>query len=394
MGQFERVGVVVAGMMGCEMAFVSTLAGRPTNISDQTKAAAASRPGISRPAVASGWSAAGARNDQRRASSRRRVVILMREAVIVSIARAPIGRAHRGAFNNIKSPTMLGHAISHAVRRAGVAGEEIEDVVVGTVLTAGTAGMNLARNAIIAAGLPLAVSGQTMDRQCASGLMAMAPAAKQTIIDRMNAVVAGGGENISAVQAPYMERMSHEKDPTLIAHAGNAYMPMLQAAEFVSGKYEISRDEQDRCSLESQRRTAAAQKAGRFDAEIASMTASMAVVDKQANSVSHQDVALSRDEGDPETAQTEWSQGRRRGPMGIERSVRLPGPLPPGLSGHRPGKIQRGWRRVSVGRPYGVTGARLVGHALIEGKRRGVKYVVVSACVGAGMGAAGLFEVA
>ncbi len=394
----------------------------------------------------------------------------MREAVIVSTARTPIGRAYRGAFNNIKSPTMLGHAISHAVRRAGVVGEEIEDVVVGTVLTAGTAGMNLARNAIIAAGLPLAVSGQTMDRQCASGLMAVATAAKQVMVDGMSVVVAGGSENISAVQTPYMEWVSREKDPTVIARAEHAYMPMLQTAEFVSRKYGISRDEQDRYSLESQRRTAAAQKAGRFDAEIVPTSASMAVVDKQTKAVSFQEITISRDEGNrPETTfeslqnlkpvieggvvtagnASQLSDGasacvimdsglaERRGlrPLGVYRGMAVAGCAPEEMGigpiyaipkllkqnglkvddiglwelneafacqvlycrdflGIDPEKYNVDGGGISVGHPYGMTGARLVGHALIEGKRRGVKYVVISMCVGGGMGAAGLFEVA
>lgn len=226
----------------------------------------------------------------------------MSQAVIVSVARTPIGRAYKGAFNAIKSPTLLGHAIGHAVARAGAGPDEVDDVVVGTVLGAGTAGMNLARNAALAAGLGVAVSGQTLDRQCASGLMAVATAAKQIIVDGMRVVVAGGQENISAVQKGYFDWASAEADPAVQAKVPHAYMPMLQTAEFVARKYGIGREAQDLYALQSQQRTAAAQQAGRFDAEIVPLPSRMAVVDKETQAVSHRDVTLAQDEGNrPET---------------------------------------------------------------------------------------------
>jgi len=394
----------------------------------------------------------------------------MKEAVIVSTARTGIGRAYKGALNHTKSPSMLAHAISHAVQRAKVDGAEIEDAVIGCVLTGGTAGMNLARNAVLAAGLPATVSGQTMDRQCASGLMAIATAAKQVMVDGMDIVVAGGHDNISAVQEAYMAWVAKEKDPRVIEHAPNAYMPMLQTAEFVAKKYGISREAQDRYSLASQQRTAAAQAAGRFDAEIVRFTTTMAVVDKATQEVSYREVTLDRDEGNrPETTleglqslkpvieggvvtagnASQLSDGasacvvmerglaERRGlaPLGIYRGMSVAGCAPEemgigpvyaipkllkqhGLTvddiglwelneafacqvlycrdhlGIDPEKYNVNGGGISIGHPYGMTGARVVGHALIEGKRRGVKYVVATMCVGGGMGAAALFEVA
>lgn len=394
----------------------------------------------------------------------------MREAVIVSTARTPIGRAFRGGLNNIKSPTMLGHAIRHAVGRAGIDGAEIDDVVVGSVLSAGTAGMNLARTAGIAAGLPNTVSGQTMDRQCSSGLMAVATAAKQILIDGMDVVVAGGHENISAVQNRYMEWVGSEIDPNVIRYAEHAYMPMLLTAENVANKYRISRDVQDAYALQSQQRTALAQRDGRFDDEIVPIDTVMAVVDKETKEVSYRSVTVSRDEGNrPETTlgtlaalkpvidggmvtagnSSQLSDGasacvlmdsrlaERKGlsPLGVYRGMAVAGCAPEemgigpiyaipkllkqhGLTvgdiglwelneafacqvvycrdhlGIDPERYNVNGGGISIGHPYGMTGARLVGHALLEGKRRGVKYVVISMCVGGGMGAAGLFEVA
>lgn len=399
----------------------------------------------------------------------------MTRAAIVATARTPIGKAHRGAFNNTSAPELAGHAIAAALAKTGIDPASVEDVIMGAAAQQGTQGFNVARQGALRAGLPVTVPGQTIDRQCSSGLMAVATAAKQILVDSMNVAVGGGVESISLVQNEHLNRYRN-RDPWLEANRPGTYMPMLQTAELVAERYSISRERQDQMGALSQQRAANAQVSGRFADEIAPILVTTLKTDKESGEVTEFEQLVSQDEGVRASTTLETLAGLRTvlkpgdftanptvtagnasqlsdgasanvlmnsdyaaslglAPLGYYCGIAVTGcepdemgigpvtAIPKLLKNHGltvddigiwelneafaaqavycrdilgidPEKMNVNGGAIALGHPYGMTGSRAVGSALLEARRRDTQFVVVSMCVGGGMGAAGLFEVA
>ena len=391
----------------------------------------------------------------------------MREAVIVSAARTPIGKAYRGAYNNTAAPTLGSYSIKEAISRANIEASEVEDVIMGCAQQQGTQALNIGRLSGMAAGLPDSVPGMTIDRQCSSGLMAIATGSKQIITDNMDVVVAGGIESISLVQTADFRL---DSDPLVLDMQQHAYMPMIETADHVAEKYNVSREAQDEYSLESQKRTAAGQESGKFVDEIIKTSSTKLVKNKETGEITEESVERSQDEGNrPETTleglsslpavygegkfisagnasqlsdgsasvvlmEAKKAEEKGLDPLGYYRGMTVSALAPEEMGigpvlavpnllekfnlsiddiglwelneafavqalycrdtlGIDPSIYNVNGGSISIGHPYGMTGARMTMHALIEGKRRQAKFVVVTICVGGGKGGAGLFEV-